>query len=302
MVLHVWRFDSGPVRGPGSLHGGRRLVEAARKQLAAAGIRAYKNVRAAATGDVAHVIADAGNQWGASLVVVGAEQRPPSADRVFGSVADHLIARTADPVLVVLRHRANRLPVFRRILLAVAGIESSTRVVEAAEAAAKAFDAEVGVLHAPLEPYGRLAAEPEQESQELLDSAVETLRRAGARAREIALEPGPHLGERIAAAAAGLGRRPDRRGIEGAARAQRRVGWQHQPHRSAGHHPDQCWWSANYRISNQREVGHERRSSVTHPVPGFRASSTPPRPVSDPPARAAPEQGALPAGAMVLPA
>jgi nucleotide-binding universal stress UspA family protein len=117
----------------------RKKVKAQMEKAGVAG--ATLHVR---SGLAAPIITQQAEDAGASLLVVGANQKPAVARFLVGSTAERVIRMAHRPVLVATEERRDP---FRRVLAAVDLSGQSTRVMEAAAAIAQVDGAELRVLY-----------------------------------------------------------------------------------------------------------------------------------------------------------
>jgi nucleotide-binding universal stress UspA family protein len=170
VVLHV-DDENRPERS-------RALASDIAWRLIALAVNARPESRPAARGRVAEAIAEAADELGADIVVLGSRGRSDLGGLLLGSVGQEVLRRVACPVLLVRasRHASGRR---RRILIAVAGDEDGDALIRMTAAVAER-DAQVLVLHvlAPGDGDPELAA-----SHQMVERLVLGMRRCGVRAR-----------------------------------------------------------------------------------------------------------------------
>ncbi len=103
LVVHVVEMLVGRAHGPVELDGDSEAIERASqhvKELEAAGVTARVELIRAPAGHVAKVIAEAAEQYGAGLIVLGSRGRTDLAALMLGSVAHKVLHLSNRPVLI----------------------------------------------------------------------------------------------------------------------------------------------------------------------------------------------------------
>jgi len=103
LVVHVVEMLVGRAHGPVELDGDSEAIERASqhvKELEAAGVTARVELIRAPAGHVVKVIAEAAEQYGAGLIVLGSRGRTDLAALMLGSVAHKVLHLSNRPVLI----------------------------------------------------------------------------------------------------------------------------------------------------------------------------------------------------------
>ncbi len=103
LVVHIVEMLVGRAHGPVELDGDSEAIERASqhvKELEAAGVTARVELIRAPAGHVAKVIAEAAEQYGAGLIVLGSRGRTDLAALMLGSVAHKVLHLSNRPVLI----------------------------------------------------------------------------------------------------------------------------------------------------------------------------------------------------------
>jgi nucleotide-binding universal stress UspA family protein len=144
LLAHVVPIDAPPAE----VEDARARLERLRAELAAQGAMVEARVVSSAE-PVADALLGLAREWGPGLIALSTHGRGGVSRLVRGSIAEELLRRSSDPVLVAnpRAFEADEARI-RRILVPLDGSETSAAILPAASALARVYGSEVVLLHA----------------------------------------------------------------------------------------------------------------------------------------------------------